>query len=138
LAPNYADGHGLSAFIDTHIGEYERAIESINKAISLNPYYSFEYPLTLGRAYYGLGRYAEAAVAFEKSLEHNALALLPRLFLAATYIKLDRLDDAQWEIEQVQVSAPEFTREQLARSIPIQDESELNLLLNDLKLAGLP
>lgn len=138
LAPNYADGHGLSAFIDTHIGEYERAIESINKAVSLNPYYSFEYPLTLGRAYYGLGRYAEAAVAFEKSLEHNALALLPRLFLAATYIRLDRLDDAQWEIEQLQVSAPEFNRAQVVRTIPFKEESELNLLLNDLQLAGLP
>lgn len=137
LAPNYADGHGLSAFIDTHIGEYERAIESVNKAISLNPYYSFEYPLTLGCAYYGLGRYAEAAVEFEKSLEHNALALLPRLFLAATYIRLDRLDDAQWEIEQLQVSAPEFTRAQLVRTIPIKDDSELNLFLNDLQLAGL-
>ncbi|MEJ2309134.1 MAG: winged helix-turn-helix domain-containing protein [Gammaproteobacteria bacterium] len=138
LAPNYADGHGLSAFIDTHIREHERALESIKKAIALNPYYSFQYSLILGRSYYGLGRYSESAEALEESLNRNPRALLPRLFLAATYVRLERIDDAQWEIEQLQLDAPEFTRAQVVKTIPLKEESELNQLLNDLRLAGLP
>lgn len=138
LAPNYADGHALSAFIDVHIGEHERAIESTNKAISLNPFHAFQYPLNLGRANYGLGRYEKAAEALEESLEFNQVALLPRLFLAATYIRLGRVDDAEWEIEQLQMNAPEFTRAQVVKTIPFKEESELNQLLNDLQLAGLP
>ena len=63
IAPNYADGYGLLALINNNLGRPEKAIEQINKGIELNPYYTWDYPYNLGRAYYTLGRYEEAIAA---------------------------------------------------------------------------
>jgi len=138
LAPNYADGYGLLAFIHNSQGRAEDAIRDIQKAIVLNPYYTYEYPWALGRAYYMLGRYPEAIDALQQALEHNKNALFPRLFLAASYIRLGRQDDAQWEIEQIEILNPGTTVTYLANTFPIKDHDQMNAFLEDLRKAGLP
>jgi adenylate cyclase len=138
LAPNYADGYGLLAFIDNNTGQYERAATLIHKAMELNPYYTFDYPWNLGRAHYGVGRYAEAAKSLEKALEKNPNAIQVRLFLASCYLRLGRLEDAEWEVDQVVMTDPGFTASQIANSLPVKDRSALNGLLDDLRQAGLP
>ena len=104
----------------------------------LNPYYTYEYPWALGRAYYTLGRYPEAIDALQQALEHNKNALFPRLFLAASYIRLGRQDDAQWEIEQIEILNPGTTVTHLANTFPIKDQDKMNAFLEDLRKAGLP
>jgi adenylate cyclase len=138
LAPNYADGYGLLAFIDNHTDRYEPAIVLIKRAMALNPHYTFDYPYNLGRAYYGLGRYSDAVGVLKEALEHNPNAALPRLFLAASYRRLGRQEDADWEIQQILMNDPGVTRSQIARTLPFQDQAELGRLLADLQRAGLP
>jgi adenylate cyclase len=138
LAPNYADGYGLMALVDVFTGQYEQAVALIRKAMDLNPYYTYEYPNLLGRAYYGLGRYSQAAQAFEKALQKNANTVAPRLYLASSYLRMGRADDAEWEIEQAQMAEPGITLSQVANTLPLQDRAELNRLLDDLRQAGLP
>ena len=138
LAPNYADGYGLLAFIHNSQGRPEDAIRDIQKAMVLNPYYTYEYPWAMGRAYYTLGRYPEAIDALQQALEHNKNALFPRLYLAASYIRLGRQDDAQWEIEQIEILNPGTTVTHLANTFPIMDQDLMNAFLEDLRKAGLP
>jgi Flp pilus assembly protein TadD len=104
----------------------------------LNPYYTYEYPWQLGRAYYTLGRFPEAIDALQQALEHNKNAMFPRLFLAASYIRLGRQDDAQWEIEQLEILNPGTTVAHLANTFPIKDQDLMNAFLEDLRKAGLP
>ena len=138
VAPNYADGYGLLAFINNQRGQSEEAIRLIRKAMALNPHYTFDYPYNLGRAYYTVGRYAEAVEALQEATEHNAAALAPHLYLAASYIRLGQQDDAEWEATEAQVLDPEFTLSQFANTVPIKNKAQLNRFLEDLRKAGLP
>lgn len=138
LAPNYADGFGLLAFVNYVQGNMEEAIRYTQKAMALNPYYTYEYPLNLGRSYYTLGRYTEAIEALQEALEHNQNAQAPRLFLAASYVRLGRQDDAEWEIEQIQILNPGTTLTHLASAYPIKDPEQMKAFLEDLRKAGLP
>ncbi len=136
LAPNYADGYGLLAYISNWRGNAEQAIHYINKAIALNPYYSFEYPWNLGLANYTLGRYEEAVDALQNALERNEQVLLPRLYLAASYVRLGQQDDAEWEIVQVNIQYPDVRLSLMANILPYEDEDNMNAFMDDLRKAG--
>jgi TolB-like protein/class 3 adenylate cyclase/Flp pilus assembly protein TadD len=138
IAPNYADGYALLALINNVLGRPEEAVRLIRKAMTLNPYYGFDYPYNLGRAYYMMGRYAEAVDALQEANERNGAGLLPRLFLAASYIRLGQQDDAEWEIDEIEALDPEYTISTYANMSRISNKDQLNSLLDDLRKAGLP
>lgn len=138
LAPNYADGYGLLAFINNWQGKAEDAIRYIRKAMVLNPHYPFDYPWNLGLANYTLGQYTEAVEALEDALTRNENALLPRLYLSASYVRLGRQDDAEWEIEQTMVQYPRASVSFLIETLPYEKRDLMNKLLEDLRQAGLP
>lgn len=138
LSPNYADGFGLLAFIANWRGKAEDAERYIKKAISLNPYHTFDYPWNLGLAYYTMGKYADAVEEFKNALERNQTANYPRLFLAASYVRLGQLEDATWEIEQATVHRPRTTISHLSNTLPYENKKLLKSLLEDLRKAGLP
>ncbi|WP_455208695.1 winged helix-turn-helix domain-containing protein [Kaarinaea lacus] len=138
LSPNYADGYGILAFIANWRGKAREAERYIKKAIALNPYHTFDYPWNLGLAYYTMGKYEDSVKALQNALERNESVLMPRLFLAASYVRLGRLDDAQWEIEQVSVLRPGTTISHLASTLPYEHQDQMNALLDDLRQAGLP
>lgn len=138
LAPNYADGYGLLAFISNFQGRAEDAVIYIRKAMALNPYYTYDYPWNLGRAYYTLGRYAEAAEALEDANYRNQNALYPRLYLAATYVRLGRHADAAWQVDEIVTQNPSATLSHLSNTFPIENPTQLGEFLEDLREAGLP
>jgi TolB-like protein/DNA-binding winged helix-turn-helix (wHTH) protein/Tfp pilus assembly protein PilF len=138
IAPSYADGYGLLALIYNNLGKPEPAIELIKKGMKLNPYYTFDYPYNLGRAYYANGRIKEAIPLLQEVLQRNENAVDPRLFLAASYVQNGQIDDAQWEIEQIQVLAPELTLNVVAKLFSMMDQKLADVYLADLRQAGLP
>lgn len=101
IAPSYADGYGLLSLIENTLGNGEKALELINKGVSLNPYYTYDYPYNIGRAYYAMGQYELAEKYLLQALERNENAVPPRLFLSVSYLELGRQEDAEWEVEQV-------------------------------------
>ncbi len=137
LSPNYADGYGLLSFIENWQGNAKDAERYILKAMKLNPYYSYDYPWNLGLSKYLMGQYEEATKGFQDALGHNESAIFPRLFLAASYVRLGRLDDASWEIEQLSVQSPDTKVSQLANTIPLKDKEKLTMFLDDLRKAGM-
>ena len=138
LSPNFADGYALLANIANWRGKAADAVKYIKKAIDLNPYYSFQYPSTLGLAYYELGQYEQAVDVLLQALERNENALNPHLFLSASYIRLGRPDDAAWEIEQVSANRPDARLSSLGTMLPFEQKQLLMSLKDDLRKAGLP
>jgi len=138
IAPNYADGYGLLALINNNLGRPEKAIDQITKGMQLNPYYTWDYPYNLGRAYYTLGRYEEAIAALEKAQERNENAAAIKPFLIASYVRAGRLGDAEWQVEELQMVNPEETISHTDNVIPIADPELKQAFLEDLRRAGLP
>ncbi len=85
-----------------------------------------------------MGRYAEAVDALQEANERNEAGLLPRLFLAASYIRLGQQDDAEWEIVEIEALDPEYTISTYANMSRISNKDQLNSLIDDLRKAGLP
>jgi TolB-like protein/DNA-binding winged helix-turn-helix (wHTH) protein/tetratricopeptide (TPR) repeat protein len=137
VAPSYADAYGLLALISNYAGQPEKAIEYVTKGMRLNPYYTWDYLYNLGHAYYFLGRYDEAIEALTRAQERNENAMPVRLFLAASYVRAGRQDDAEWEVEQIRVANPDETLSYIAKSIPIGPDQMKKHFLDDLRSAGL-
>lgn len=137
ISPNYADGYGLLALLNNHRGNARKAIEFIKKGMALNPYYTFDYPYNLGRAYYTLGRYQEAIASLEQAQERNENVMPLKIFLAASYQAAGRVDDAQWTIEKMRVLSPDISLSHIEKTIPISNTRLKQKLLHDLRGAGL-
>ncbi len=140
IAPNYADGYGLLALVYNNMGTMGRAedaIRLINKGMKLNPYFTYDYPYNLGRAYYTLKDYAKAAQHLENAVERNEALFLPRLYLAASYVQLGRQDDAEWQISELEVLIPDSTISHWEKIVAIADEDLRKRLFDDLRAAGM-
>ncbi len=137
IAPNYADGYGLLALINSFIGQPKKAIELNDKAIRYNPYYSFEYLVTYGIAYYTMGDYDAAIAALEQGQERNPNAIHIKLPLAASYVRADRQDDAEWVVTELRALSPTASISDLEKTIPYVPELK-RAFLADLRKAGLP
>jgi len=138
IAPNYADGYGLLSLIYNNLGEPQKAIDYVTKGMRLNPYYTWDYPYNLGRAYYLLGNYDKAIAALEKAQLRNENAVPIKLFLAASYIRAGRIEDAEWVAEQLQMINPNTTLSHTDKTIPIANEEFKTTFLEDLRKSGLP
>jgi len=137
LSPNYADGYALLANIANWRGNSRYAVTYIEKAATLNPYHSFQYPSTLGMAWYNLGEYEKARTMLDDALDRNENAVNPRLYLAAVYTELGQNDEAEWQISQVRMARPEVSLSTLNTLLPYEQEHMLDKLSEDLRKAGL-
>jgi TolB-like protein/DNA-binding winged helix-turn-helix (wHTH) protein/Flp pilus assembly protein TadD len=138
IAPNYADGYGLLGLISNAMGRAGDATSFIERGIKLNPHYSWDYPYNLGRAQYTKGNY-EAAIDFlESALRRNESALTPRVFLAAAYAGQGQVEDAEWQVLQIETNHPDMTLTHLENTLPLAEGAHKTRLFTDLKTAGMP
>lgn len=137
-APNYADGYGLFAIIKNSRGDAQSALELINQGIRLNPYFTWDYPFNQGLAYYTLGRIDEAIAAFEQARSRNANAVPVRIFLAASYARAGRLEEAEWEVQEIGTLSPTDTITQFRNADVFVAPALREPLIADLRKAGFP
>lgn len=138
VAPNYADGYGLLALINNYMGQAKQAITLVDKAISMNPYYSFEYLLNYGLAYYQLGDYETAISKLQLAKGRNELATMVKVLLAACYVRVDKLDEAEWIAGELQMLSPPINITTVENLYPIAKADFKEALVQDLRKAGLP
>jgi tetratricopeptide (TPR) repeat protein len=65
IAPEWYGTYVNVGAIYTETGQYEKALEPLNKSIAIRPTYAGY--VNLGAAYFGLNRFAEAATAYEEA-----------------------------------------------------------------------
>jgi len=136
LDPNYANAHVLLATLLYYTGQPRAGLEKIKKAMQLNPHHPYNYPFHLGQAYFILGQYQEAIDAFMKGLASNPSSERLRVWLAASYARAGREDDARWEAEQVLAQNPGFSLDRIKQAFPFKDPADLERFLGALRIAG--
>lgn len=133
LNPNDADLMSDMGDALAHSGRSEEAIDLLEKAMRLNPFYPDQYLWHLGGAYFNLKRY-EDAIEVLKRMQNPTEG---RRILAASYGHLGRKEKARHEAELVRQAHPNFTVERWAKVQPDRNEDDVLHFVDGLKRAGL-
>jgi adenylate cyclase len=136
LNPSYADGAAVLAVSLTFLGDLDGAMSAIQLAKRLNPRFSYVYIFIEGRIQFLLGHYNAALAAFEEAALRNPEFESNRVWLAATYGQLGRIDDAEWAAEEVLALRPGFGLQDMLES-EFRAEFRARLAAG-LRAAGLP
>lgn len=137
LDPEFADAFALSGGIETYRGNPEASVPLLREAMRLNPDAGYLYFLLLARAYYFLGDYEQAEINLDEALSRNPENLEAHLYLAATFLNLDRADDAAWEAMEVLNIETDFSLDQWSVTYPMRQGEQMEHLLSDLRKAGM-
>ncbi len=113
------------------------AIDYYLKAMRLNPYYPAWYVWRLGIAYYSMKQYENAVIPLKEALNRNPKLKRARLLLAATYARLDRIEEARRQVEELLADHPDASIKQERQWEP-ESEEEGEDWLELLRRAGLP
>jgi adenylate cyclase len=138
IDPNYADAYAQLATALNYAGRAEEGLEQINRAMRLNPRHPFFYVWVLGQSYYLLDRLEEAAAQFEAVKRSNPHFTATHMMLAATYVELGRVDDAQWAASELETLRPNFSLAEERQRTPYKDEPIVRRYIDSLRRAGLP
>lgn len=136
LNPNYADGHAFYALVLAYDGRARDGLSHIEQAMRINPQYPFWYRHILGVVEFTLGRYARAAGHLKEALQRNANWQPARQVLIAAYGHLGRVDDAHWELGEMQVAGSVITLTRVREREPFRNPADLNRLLDGLRKGG--
>jgi tetratricopeptide (TPR) repeat protein len=133
LNPN--DAEVIADLADTyaHCGRSEEAIELINKAMHLNPFYPDEYLWNLGGAYYNLKQYQDAINVVEQMNNPTEGSRI----LAASYAQLGQLNLARGYAQKTLSAHPDFSVEQWSKMMPDKYPDETTHFIEGLRKAGL-
>ena len=133
LNPNDADLMSDMADAMAHSGQSEKAIELLQKAMRLNPFYPDQYLWHLGGAYFNLKRYDEAIDTL--LYMHNPTE--GRRLLAACYGQLGKESEAKEQAAKVIEAHPNFSLDRWASVQPDKFSDDVEHFVEGLKKAGL-
>jgi adenylate cyclase len=133
LNPNDADLMSDMADALAHCGRSEEAIELLEKAMRLNPFYPDQYIWHLGGAYFNLKQY-EKAISTIRTMQNPSEG---RRILAASYGHLDMKREAEQEAAEVLKAHPDFKLEHWGSIQPDKFPEDVDHFLEGLRRAGL-
>ena len=81
-------------------GRPEEAVENVNTAMRLDPHYPASYMTRLGRAYFAMKRFEDAAETFERAVARDPDSDWSHVYLAASYGQLGYGDKAKAAVER--------------------------------------
>ena len=138
LNPNGAEAHVHLAFILILSDETELAIKLLKRAFRLNPIPTPINYMFLAMAYRNNGQYEKAIELSKKGLIGNPDQLPVYLTLAASYIYLNRTEEAHKAVEEVLRIYPNFSLKYQARTMPYKRQETGDNFIDALRKAGLP
>jgi adenylate cyclase len=145
--PNDADGYVAMAGALSFTGKPREALESVERAMRLNPHYPPYYLYQLGLAQFGLKRLDEAAASLEKALALNREDYWSQRLLLSTYGLLGRREKASKLLEEMQKAGERRGRSAYLDPItirgitfwhPFSDRADAERFADGLRKAGVP
>jgi TolB-like protein/class 3 adenylate cyclase/Tfp pilus assembly protein PilF len=143
LDPNLAGAHGAIGAFKAHVGREEETESHVQEALRLSPRDGsvFLWLMFVGGANINLGRYEEAIVWLNRSIEANRNNPLCHFHLAGTYALLGRLEEARAAARTGLDLNPDFTVARF-RTSPSSDDARYaaahELFADALRAAGVP
>jgi adenylate cyclase len=119
----------------TWLGRAEEGIEWIRRAMRLNPYHPERFWSHLGRAQYTARLYADAIASYSKL---TALDQTHHAFLAASSAQLGNRTAAAAHTREVLQRQPDFTVQNLLKTLHYRQSSDTEHVREGLLEAGLP
>jgi len=135
LSPNNADLLASYGWALSYLGEAEEAVESIKKAMRLNPVYPDWYIQGLMIALYSARRYEEV-IEFSRTI--TVRHLTTNLILAGSYAQLGQLDEAKIPAAGVLEENPDFSLHLWSENLSFENPADLEHYLDGLRKAGFP
>ena len=135
LSPNNADLLASYGWALSYLGKAEEAVESIKKAMRLNPVYPDWYVQGLLIALYTARRYEEA---IEFSGKIDVRHLTTNLIIAGSYAHLGRYEEAKASASSALEESPGFSLREWAANLSFENPEDLEHYLDGLRKAGLP
>ena len=126
LNPSSTRGWYLSGFLRVHAGQYDAAIEHLERSLRLSPRGYLAAPrLALGMAHFFSRRFDQAAEMLAMSTREGGSASAYR-GLASCYAHMGRLDEARAVIERLRAISPNAVSIPMRYSRPEQRELYLS------------
>ncbi|MEK0086137.1 adenylate/guanylate cyclase domain-containing protein [Benzoatithermus flavus] len=135
ILPNDADLLSELGWMRSLAGDPERGLVEMRAAMRLSPYCPNWYVSNLAQGLYMLGQYEEVIRSLTDLQPQN---LLTRLYLAASYAELDRLEEARAQMAEALRLDPALTIEKAGARRPFKREEDRAHYLDGLRKAGLP
>jgi len=138
LTPNSVAAQYRLGYCLYSAGRTEEAIPILKKAVALSPIPPARALSHLCIASRKARRYEEAVVVCRQLLQREPNHVLAHLTLGATFVEMDKMEEARAEISEVLRIDPKYTVKVVPRSFPWKDQAEIDLLIDSLRKAGLP
>jgi adenylate cyclase len=125
----------------SYSGRSDEAIELMERAMRLNPYYPEWYLGILAQSYRAAGRYERAVTTYNELLERRrktgGTTIQSHLGLTLTYMKIGKEDEARHHVAELLRTDPDFSLERVRQMTFFKDQALLEDDLGALRKAGL-
>lgn len=136
LDPGFVDGYGLLATILNYAGKPKQADVVMRKAMKLNPKFPAIYHVIYGEILFNMHNYQRAIENFKTALDINPDIEESRIWLAAAYANSGDIEEASWQIEQLEISGRTLSLQRLEKVIPFNDPEQRQHFIDGLFKAG--
>jgi tetratricopeptide (TPR) repeat protein len=108
LDPNDPEAHVAMGLAMITTGRPEAGLEFVETALRLNPRPTIHYVLAHAMAYFSMDDLEKAAAVLKEALDRDPSAVEPALFLAASYARLGRREEARAALLHYRPGASQF------------------------------
>jgi adenylate cyclase len=134
--PNFPLAYSALAFVLCDLGRPTEAIPLIQKAVRLDPRRYYYYAFFEGRAYYLMGRYADAIPPLKINAESPEGGVPALMGLVFCYVETGRTEEAKAVAAEIMRLSPQFSLGAQKQMSPMQQPMR-DRFYGDLARAGL-
>ena len=138
IAPGFEIPMVLRAVALMGKGSFFPALESLERAVRINPRGNSGAPIILAMMQLHTGRAEEGVAVLERGRAANSDMLMARLALARHYAATGRPDRVRTLVDEIRAVNPDLSAEEVATGLPGPFAGEAEEFARKLRLAGMP